>query len=185
MKYFLGFLVSIGLIIGVFLLIMRGFHSGTPKVEANPLINYASTNTVMQFTEEGAINADQDHRAIRVTVGQTMVTIQTLSGYDENVISTKSYDNTTSSYAEFLRALDIAGYTKGNTVSTKKDDRGYCPTGVRYIFQIIDESGESKQRFWKTSCGQGNFSGNTTTILTLFRKQVPDYSSISSSITLD
>lgn len=184
MKYFLGFLASIGLIVFVFILIVRGFTgSGSKKAPVTPLTDYANTSVQMEYTMDGPINADQSHKAVRITVGQNQVSIETLTGYDQTVAQTKTYDNNQASYSTFLRALDIAGYSKGNPDKSKKDERGYCPTGTRYSYDIVDGS-DTKQHFWSASCSSpGTFKGNVSQIRVLFQAQIPDYDSSQYSVT--
>lgn len=178
MKYFFGFLASIGLIVFVFILIMRGFSGGNAKKNIPaPLTDYTSTSVLMQYTMDGPINADQEHKALRITVGQDQTKIELLQGYTQAVSETKTYENNQDAYGAFLRALDVAGYTKGNTDSSKKDQRGYCPTGYRYSYDIVDGS-NTKQHFWATSCGgQGTFKGNVNQVRNLFQSQIPNFGS--------
>lgn len=178
MKYFFGFLASIGLIILTIVLIVRGFSGGDEKkadVPA-PLLDYANTSVEMQYIIDGPINSDQEHKSIRIVVGQDETIMEMRNGYNDNVVDSKVYSNNQASYSEFLRALDIAGYTKGDTAPSLKDERGYCPTGYRYSFDIIDGSNE-KQHFWTTSCGSntGNFKGKSKQVQVLFQEQVPDF----------
>ena len=177
MKYFFGFLASVGLIILTIVLIVRSFSGNDKPVNAPaPLIDYANTSVEMQYTIDGPINSDVEHKALRITVGQDAATAEVLSGYNQNVTQSKTYPSNQAAYAEFLRALDLAGYTKGNTDASLKDERGYCPNGYRYNFDIVDGS-DTKQHFWSTSCGSGEGSsrGKTRQIISLFQEQVPDY----------
>lgn len=177
MKYFLGFLASIGLIVLTVILIVRGFsgHHSSKNAPA-PLLDYANTSVEMQYTIDGPVNADQTHKALRITVGQDSTKIEDLSGYSQTVADSKMYENNQDSYAAFLRALDIAGYTKGNTAGNQKDERGYCPTGYRYSLDIVDGS-DVKQHFWAGSCTSGTFKGNVNQVINLFQAQIPDYGS--------
>lgn len=184
MKYFLGFLASIGLIILAFVLILHGFGGNakeTPK--PTPLVDYANTSRTVELTVQGPVSADETHKAIRITVGQYAKQIEILQGYDETVAKTQSYSNTESAYAEFLRALDLNGFTRGTSTSANKDDRGYCSTGYRYIIAMRDGADE-KQRFWTSSCGRGSFAGNITVMRTLFQKQIPDYNAFTGNLSL-
>lgn len=177
MKYFFGFLASVGLIILTIVLIVRSFSGGDNKKQnvPAPLIDYANTSVEMQYLVDGPINSDSEHKAIRITVGQDTSTLELLQGYNQNVVQSKSYSNNQAAYSEFLRALDIAGYTKGNDDPSLKDERGYCPNGFRYNFNIVD-GGDTKQHFWTTSCNNsGNFKGKPRQIISLFQEQVPDY----------
>lgn len=183
MKYFLGFLVAVGLLVGVFLLVLNGFKSDKPKTTATPLVEYASTDREMRYTMRGHISADTSHHAIRITVGRNLTTIDVIQGYNEETIKTQSYANNQSAYAEFLRALDLAGYTRGVPNPELQDDRGYCATGQRYVMEILDRA-DTVQHYWTTTCGKGNFKGNANQVKTLFIKQVPDYNVVTQGIIL-
>jgi hypothetical protein len=176
MKYFIAFLASIALIIFVIVLIVRGFTGNHKKQDLpTPLIDYANTSVQMQYTLAGPVTADEERVSLRITVGQDQTKIEKLVGYNETIALQKSYANNLASYSEFLRALDIAGYSLGNTDPSLKDERGYCPSGQRYSFDIVD-GGSVKQHFWTTSCGKsGNFKGKPRQVITLFQDQVPDY----------
>ncbi|HKU19167.1 MAG TPA: hypothetical protein VJP80_07950 [Candidatus Saccharimonadales bacterium] len=183
MRYFLGFLAAIGLIIVVFVLILKGFSShGTPKNQIN-LLDYANSQTQVQLTVDGQINADSKHNTYTVTVGRDTVNMTTTQGYQGTVLQQKTYPNNSSAYAEFLRSLQLFGFVKGNTDQTKADERGYCPSGDRYLFEIIS-GGDTVQRFWSSSCGGGTYGGNRSQTLLLFQRQVPDYSALVTGLNL-
>ena len=67
MRYFVGFLICIALIAGVFILVLKGFSGGnnTPKNIA-PLNAYASTESTVQMTVDGPIVGDPVHQAGRL-----------------------------------------------------------------------------------------------------------------------
>lgn len=176
MRYFIAFLLAIGLIVLVFILIFKSFSgSGSPQKTPKPLTDYTGTNTVMQMTIDGVINADTKHYQMRMTVGQTDNQLELLTGYEGTVARQQTYPSNQAAYGEFLRALDLAGYTKGDTSKSLSDERGYCPFGERYIFEIINGDTDV-ERFWSTSCGgQGSYKGNTSATKNLFINQMPDY----------
>ncbi|HUS25801.1 MAG TPA: hypothetical protein VMY99_00440 [Nevskiaceae bacterium] len=181
MRYFLGFLAAIGLIVLVFILILRGFsgNSNSPKRVA-PLSDYATTNTVVQLTIDGPVVAEDLHRGVRITVGGSENRLEIYQGYQNNVIQSKTYANNEQAYGVFLRALQLASFNKGNAEGPA-DERGVCATGSRYIYEIIDGNTDV-QRYWSTSCGgQGNFQGSPAPIRNLFSKQIPDYGPILSA----
>lgn len=178
MKYFFGFLASVGLIIAVFILIVHGFSGGPKTPTTAPLTDYTNTNVQMRFTIDGPINADQSHRAVRITIDQNQAMIQLLNGYGQSVADQHTYSSNTTAYGNFLRALDLVGFTHGTTTATTQDERGYCPSGSRYNFDIVDGA-NVKQHFWNTSCGgAGNFRGNTKAVTTLFEAQIPDFGNL-------
>lgn len=172
MKYFLGFLATIGLVILVFVLILRGFSGNKTDEVPKPLIDYAATSTQVRLTVDGPIIAEQEHQAYRITVGRAQTQIETLQGYEYTPIETKSYENNRESYSNFLRAIDLNGFAKGNSKSPNQDERGVCPEGSRLIMEIVDGSNRI-QRYWTTTCGGGNFRGNSAKVRQLFNKQIP------------
>jgi hypothetical protein len=177
MKYFLAFLAAVALIVAVFILVIRGFTGGGhPAVQVN-MVDYAKTDTVVRMVESGRVNIDQEHRSISVVIGRNSNKIDLVGGYQGNVLNTKTYASNESAYATFLRALDLQGYTKGNTDPKKEDSRGFCPTGKVYTFQIMTGS-DTVQNLWTSSCGGGTFKGNLSIVRTLFRQQIPDYTTI-------
>jgi hypothetical protein len=172
MKYFLGFIASIGLIVLVFVLILRGFSGNKTDEIPKPLVDYANTSTEVRLTIDGPIIAEQEHQSYRITVSNSQTEIQTMQGYEYMPIETKTYDNNNNSYANFLRALDMAGFAKGNSKSPNKDERGVCHNGQRMIMEIMKGS-ERVQRYWTTTCGGGNFRGNHANVRQLFNRQIP------------
>lgn len=176
MRYFLGFLAAVALVIVVFILIIRGF-GGRERSLQTDMVDYAKTETVMRMTVQGKVNADQDHRSTTVTIGRSSNTINLIQGYEGHVLQTKTYESNENAYATFLRALQLQGYEKGIDDPARQDSRGVCPTGKVYTFEIITGSA-TVQRFWTTSCGGGTFRGNASVIRQLFRAQIPDYSEV-------
>lgn len=182
MRYIIGFIIGLGLIVLLFILIFRG--PSTPPSAQHKLVDYANTSTVMQFVDDYTVNADQTHRRLITTVGRDQTTFTVEQGYQGTVMRTQSYGNNEASYAYFLQALQVAGYTNGDTNAKNTDYRGYCPTGRRFIFSIKDGA-NTIQQFWATSCGgAATFHGKTTTILDLFKLQVPDYDKLTSDVGL-
>jgi hypothetical protein len=173
MRYFLGFILAVALIVAVFILILRGLGGGHAPL-VNPLTDYAETETVMRMIEEGPINVDQNHRSLSVVVGRSNSSIDLVQGYEGHVLDTKSYASNEAGYAKFLRALQLSGYTKGDIDPNKEDSRGVCPLGNVYTFEIVTGA-STVQRFWTTSCGGGTFKGNLKVVKQLFRAQIPDY----------
>lgn len=176
MRYFFGFLAAVALVVVAFILIVRGFGGDDRKVQTE-LMDYARTDTVMRMIVEGEVNADQDHRSVKVTVGRGTNKIDLIQGYEGHVLEAKSYPSNEDAYTTFLRALQFQGYTKGDTDPERQDPRGVCPAGRTFIFEIVTGSA-TVQRLWTTSCGGGTFKGNTALIRELFREQIPDYSDI-------
>jgi hypothetical protein len=187
MRYFFGFLLAIGLIVFTFILVLRGFRSGSssPAITA-PLTSYTNTDTTVQFTDDGPVTADQTHQGIRITVGQFATTIQIYQGYQNDITNSQTYSNNPNSYGTFLRALQLLDYTSGvkNPNPALADPRGVCPLGQHYSFQVISGDESNLQNYWSTSCGGGTFDGNVLQVENLFQAQVPNYSAIAGNVNL-
>jgi len=185
MRYIIGLLLGIGLIVLTFILIFRAFSGGdTPKQQAIDLNSYATSNAIVRYTIDGQVTADQVHNRIRITVSKDTVLYEQIQGYEGKLVQSKTYPNNTQAYGTFLRSLDIAGYTNGNK-DFDKDERGYCPSGKRYIYEGID-GGDTIIRWWSSSCSTkvGNFLGSPSVVRSLFIRQVPDYNKLSSTVKL-
>ncbi|MBX6334391.1 hypothetical protein IRY61_03575 [Candidatus Saccharibacteria bacterium] len=173
-RFILGFVATVALVVLVAVLVIRGLSGGGRPADQIDLIDYSKTQTVMRMIITGPVKADQEHRSVRVTVGRSSNTIEMISGYEGNVIDSRTYPSNESAYATFLRAIDLQGYTRGDTNPEREDSRGYCPTGLTYTFQIITGS-DTVQSLWTTTCDRGTFRGNARIIRTLFREQIPDF----------
>lgn len=178
MRYFLGFLAAIGLVILVIILIVRGLGGGHHQAVAPQasLVDYADTATVVRLTIDGRLDAEEKHRAVRVTIGRDLKQVEVIKGYQGDVISSQEYDNNHAAYTNFLKALQYQGFTKGDPDPKLADERGVCPLSKRYMYEIISPGGTSVQRYWMSECKSGTFKGNGATIRSLFRLQIPDYS---------
>ena len=178
MRYFLGFLVAIGLIILVVILVIRALGGGGSDEPATPLAvlsDYSDTAAVVRLTIDDRIEAEEDHYSIQITVGRDERTVEVIRGYEGDVVNTQTFGNSQESYTVFLKSLQYQGYTIGDKDKAKADERGLCPTSRRYIYEVVNPSGDVTQRFWSSECKVGTFQGNGTVIRNLFRAQIPEY----------
>jgi hypothetical protein len=181
MRYFIGALVAIGLLILVLALIFHG--GGAPIQKKVVLTDYATATSGVRLTIDGPISATQTHYDAVITITQDKASLYIIQGYENDVTDSRSYPMNPNAYAVFLHALNLAGYTKGNADKALADERGFCSTGERYIFELRD--GEKQiERFWSTSCGGGTFKGNSPLVRTLFQKQIPDYNELAGHVGL-
>lgn len=184
-RYFIGFIASIGLLVILIVLIFSGGSSPkkVPKT-SKTLDSYATSGGSVVLTIDGPINAEQNHEQVRITVSGDSATFDHIKGYEGGVADTKSYPNNQDAYTNFLFALEKAGFNLGNTSSSLKDERGFCPLGDRYIFEL-QQDGEELQRFWATNCGgTKSYLGNVNLTLQLFQNQIPDYGNLTQNINL-
>jgi hypothetical protein len=186
MRYFIGFIITIGLIV---ILIVMLFSGGSDKAKvpttSKPLSSYVETGSEARLTIDGPLNAESEHRQIQISVDSNRVMFTEIGGYNGNVISQKSYSNNTNAYRNFLAAVGRAGFTKGSTDSQLSNELGYCPTGNRYIYEL-KQGDKSVERFWSTSCSKPKtYLGNQALTNHLFEAQVPDYDGLSSTVSLN
>jgi hypothetical protein len=183
MRYLIGLIITIGVILFVIIRLLVGGGTPAPTVRAADLTKLATSDSVVRFTVQTPIQASQNHYEIQITVGRNLTDFVLYKGYDQAVVRTKTYPMTETAYADFLHGLEISGnYTKGNTDAALKDERGYCALGDRYIYEIIDEAGDVAQHYWSTSCGQKTFHGDADVVQQLFQRQVPDYETLTKDI---
>jgi hypothetical protein len=134
------------------------------------------------MTIDGPINASQEHEQVRISVTKDQTNFERLNGYEGKVVDSKNYASNQEAYANFLFALSKAGFTKGDTSKELQEERGYCPLGRRYIFELIQD-GRSIERYWATSCGKPKtYQGDVSLTLQLFQDQIPDYGNLVSNI---
>lgn len=183
MKYIIGLLITAGLIILLIFLLVSG-GNGTKKVPktAKSLSSYASSQAIARLTIDGPVTAPENHQAERITISRDTATYEQFKGYDGQLLNSQTFLNTQTSYESFLRAIQIAGFTKGDNSEALKNDRGYCALGTRYIFEFQDANGKQLERYWSSSCnGVKSFKGNTPLNVTLFKKQIPGYNKLYSA----
>lgn len=186
MRYFIGFVAVVILVVGVFMLVLKGFSGNgndtKKKTEIN-LVDYSNSETVVKLVVDGPIVADENHRGYRITIGRDATTFEGYKGYDKSVFRAQTYANNTEAYANFLRALQLQDFTKGIDDPALADMRGVCPNGSRFEF-IVETAGQNEQRYWSSTCGGGTFKGDSQTIRSLFSRQVPDFNKQTADIRL-
>ena len=181
-RYLIGFIIAAGLIVLLIFLIFGGGKPTVPSTQQS-LDSYSSSNSEVSMTIDGPINADQNHEQVKVIVSATSATFEQIQGYQGNVAHTQSYPNNVNAYTNFLFALEGVNFTKGNSDPKMADERGYCPLGTRYIFEL-DNNGSTLERFWTTDCGGTHtYGGITNATIQLFENQIPDYSKLTTGLT--
>lgn len=163
-------LIALGLIWLVVLLFTRAF-GGNKTTQPTPLVNYANTDVVTTMYIDGPVIANQDYRGLRITVGRDQVKVELINGYQQDVASQEVFDNNSTAYATFLKALQRAGFNNPISKSVTADERGICPLNNRFIYTLEDSQTE-KKRMWTSRCG-GNYQGTQTLTRQLFLRQVP------------
>ena len=185
MRYFVGFLITIGLLfLLIIMLVSGGGGSKSKKVPttSKPLDSYAETTTVAKMTVDGPIDADPVHYKVEIIVGRDKIIYDKIQGYQRNVVDHQEFENNQDAYLSFLKALGYVGFTRGDTSSSLKDERGHCPADNRYVFELED-NGDEIQHFWTTDCGNvKSYLGNREQTVELFKRQVPNIDNLDTGV---
>lgn len=183
MRYFVGFLIAVGLLILLVVLLLTGGGGKNPRITgekphtSSELAAFSKTGAVVRMTVDGETNADQLHTVLRITVGSDDVVYEQIQGYEGTVVNQRTFANNENAYNNFLYALGRSGFTRGNDDPKLANEKGYCPLGHRYIFELMDGSRDI-ERYWATNCGSGvpkTYEGSLSLTQELFQQQVPGY----------
>lgn len=183
-RYIVGFLLVLGLIIVVIVLIIKALTGGPKGPLPQDITSYVGTGTTVQFTIDSPVTASESHHDIIINVGNDQASLQVTKGYQGEAVRRQTYPMNANAYAVFLRSLNYNGFTKGDNTPDLQDERGHCATGDRYIYEILDDSGNAIQHYWYTSCGTGTFKGNVSVIQQLFQSQIPNYFNLTNDVSL-
>lgn len=184
MRYFLGFLIAIGLLALVIILVVKGLSNNSTGPQPKPLSSYANTNAVVSLLISGPVVADQNYHQIQVNISQDSSQVNIINGYQGTVINTKIYENNTSAYSAFLSALQTSGFALGNSNYKYKTPEGFCAFGNTYSYSLTNGS-DIIFNYWNTSCGgQGDSKAISGNVIQLFESQIPDYSTITANTNL-
>lgn len=184
MKYVIGVIVVIFLMFIALLTVFdRGDNGEQEGSRAIELREYADADSRVEYTVYGPIVAQEDRRAIRISVSETERYVAVLEGYEEKIMRRESFGNNQSAYDEFLAALERAGYTREK--DAPEDRSGFCPTGKQYTYNLYENGGDILKN-WSTSCTKkhGSFGGDASLVRRLFQAQIPDYRTITRDVRL-
>ena len=184
MRYFITFIFLLLLVIFGIVIFKPNSNNSGNQASQTSLADYADTGARAVFTYDGAINGDDIHRQIRITVDNLTRTIDISKGYQGQVIRTKSYENNEQAYTVFLSALYNGGFTKQRK-SNISSEVGVCPLGQRFIYQLSNTGSKSTDiRLWSTSCGGGTQGGSSGNLQQLFQNQITDYADLTADVQL-
>lgn len=188
MRVVLAVLIGLGLIAIALILVFRAFSSlgGNDQptdIGETVLVQQADKNSEVRLTIQGPVVSEQEHRRVVISVTRNEARLQIIHGYQNTVASTSVFTNNEAAYAEFLSALDLLGFTRGDDNEALSDDRGHCPTGIRYVLQASGT--DLNTRYWASTCrDEANSAANVSTVRTLFEAQIPNYSELTQDVDL-
>ena len=140
----------------------------------------------VRYVQDGQITAQEQHYSVQITIDSGSRRIDVMQGYNGNIIRSQSYSNTIASYDAFYAAINNVGFFVKRENANGADRVGVCPFGIRYSYQAGSPISELSLDTWGSSCGTktGTFGGNASQVKTLFKEQIPDYSTITKDISL-
>src|SRR5579875_2224368 len=143
-RYFIGLgLVIVLLIVVIILIVNHGGSKNSVPGSQRPLTSYVDDPAAeVRLTINGPITAPVNHRQVQITISNSLTNFNLQQGYDGTVLNNKDYNMTTNAFDNFLHALDKAGFTQGNTDPSLRSEKGYCATGSRYIFELLENGND-------------------------------------------
>lgn len=194
MKRYIIVVLTIIVFVVLGLILIPSGKSNDKKAKDTPIATvqkqlheYAnSPDSRVVYTEQGSVVGDDQFRAVRVTIARDYRRVEILDGYTKQVQKSQDFANTETAYDVFLRALEHAGYTNVVKKPPATDERGVCPVGRRFVYELTNGNSQL-QRTWSASCSAklGSFGGNTATVGRLFKSQVTGYDDFIRGIQLD
>ncbi len=142
LKYVFG-AVFFAILFVVLIVGISNTNSGSGQTQKNdkPKIlaaNYKDSSSSVRLTIEGPIVANEQARAIRMTITPSERRLDILRTYERVVDNSKSYQNTRAAYEAFLFSIDGFGFANEKKIRGEEDMRKVCPTGRKYSFELID-----------------------------------------------
>lgn len=184
-------IIFLTIAVGLVLLLVLLFGIGSdkkkteqPATKATPTVlsDYIERDSRMVLTIDGKINGDDIHRSIRISINKNDRELEVIQGYQNNVIQRNTFVNNINAYDTFVRALQRTNFGKvRNTKQT--DERGVCPNGQRYTYEVIDNN-ENVSRTWSATCTRGTSLATSTQVLPLFQSQITDYFKLTNNVNL-
>ncbi len=179
MRYLIAVILVILVVVFGTVALLRSFNGGSKTSKALKITKMAdfdnNTNAVVSWTMQGRLVGENQRRSLRITITESERTAEILDGYEQTPDKTQTEGNTQAAFATFLRALDNLNFGRPRNFKTS-DERGFCPTGNRFVYQLDDGSNQVF-RTWADSCqsGDGTFGGVAATTGTVFKAQITDY----------
>ena len=137
----------------------------------------------VRWTMQGRLVGDDSYRSVRITVSPTYRRAEILQGYEQKATKTVDLPNNKTAYTNFLIALDNLHFGNERRVQNP-DDRGVCPLGNRFIYELYDGDNQ-KLRLWSDTCvsSEGTMDGQASNIRQIFKAQITDYNRFVSGVT--
>lgn len=164
----------------------------SPKQSTSPQDTPTDTSAqqeqydTVRYVQDGEITAPETHYSIVITVSATSRRIEVYQGYNAAPLRSESYTNSSASYDAYYAALKNVGFFAVREDPNNTDRTSYCPLGIRYSYIAGNDISNPSLNSWSASCSAraGTFAGSKGDVKTLFKNQIPDYSTITKGIAL-
>lgn len=182
-------LIVIAIVIAALVSIGRAVLGGNTSTQSNPGRDALLTTTPdhsVRMTVRGPIVANENFHSYQVVIDPTSRMMTTYQGYVETPIATRSYDNNTQAYEQFVYALDKANMMNDDELTgSQNDTRGICATGIVYEFETL-QNGATVKKLWTSTCkgSPGSFKQSVSQVSNLFLSQIPDQKTLLSNLDL-
>ncbi|MFZ2545358.1 MAG: hypothetical protein WAW80_05255 [Candidatus Saccharimonadales bacterium] len=171
--------------------LFSGDGANTSSPSASTLVNVgktALTNTLadrgVRMIVRGPLVANENYRSYTITVNPDARNMTTYRGYMGEQIDSEQLTNNLQAYEQFVYALDHANLMEGTPLTGDANDvRGLCASGNIYEFEVL-QGVNSIQKLWTSTCSGsvGSLKASLSQVTSLFRAQIPEYTTLASKI---
>jgi hypothetical protein len=188
MKYVTWFLSLVVIVIAVIVgsVLIRNIMddariNNQSSTSSKSITEQIKENSTLRLRVEGPVIADENHQSMQIDVTPTSRTVMLYKTYNNTVFKQTKYENNQKAFEAFAQALDHAGFSESRGDSKYA---GECALGRVYHLELL-QGEKLVQDLWTTSCATTRtFSGSMAAILTLFQKQIPNYSEATAGSTV-
>lgn len=162
---------------------LKSSSNTSEPAKAVKLSDNQTNGSQMRYVITGPVVANQNFRQTTIIVSASQAVVEVTKGYESAPALSQAFANNQTAYNTFLSALGVAGFTNSKTAPEGASREGSCSSGNKFSYQIY-ANGAFTQDTWNTSCDSrtGTFNGSTSHVQALFQAQIPNYSSIVSSV---
>ncbi len=174
------FVIIVVAVISIGRAIFTSTQPSTQETDTDPgqtaLLSTAVNHSV-SLTVRGPIVANESFRSYSITVSPGSRIMNIYTGYLDSIQNSKTLDNNSQAYEQFVFALDKANMMKGTMPrdDAANDLRGICATGFIYEYSVLVDN-SSVKHLWTSTCSgsKGTLDASVTQLNNLFLAQIPD-----------
>ncbi len=150
-----------------------------------PITDFIDSKAIVSMIHGGEITGTESYNQIEIEVTPSKRELRIISGYDNKIVTRKSFKNTEQAYSAFLHALDFEGIL-AQKEAAYPNVNGACPSGKRFSFSLNVDGNDDDLNTWATSCSKrhGSFDGDRRGVQKLFEKQIPEYKDLTRNVDL-